>query len=323
MFTTATEATVNEAYQILIWYMGGLAPVRVEETRNGKAKVLQGALVLTIREPRKRVLFDEERNSNPVFHLMEALWMIAGRNDVEFIRQFNKQMYTYSDDGTTFNAAYGYRWRKHFGYDQIATAVEMLKKNPKDRRVVISMWDPYEDLNGESLDLPCNQQIMPRVRNGCLDFLTTNRSNDLIWGLLGANCVHLTVLQEFMASALKLNVGQWGHISNNLHVYEHHWHLLKQYDKHNPRLPKLDYPAPSHMVHDWQRFQAECEDLCNGKEDYFEEPFFDETVAPMLQSWLAHKEGDKEEAVRLASCIGANDWRVATVAWYRRKYEHN
>lgn len=295
------------------------------ETRNGPALALPGPLFLRVNWPRRRVLFYEERDANPVFHLMEALWMLAGRNDTAFVKQFNSNIASYSDDGTSFNAAYGFRWASHFGYDQLERAAEMLRANPDDRRVVLAMWDGRQDLGSSSKDIPCNTQVMFRVVNGGLDMTTTNRSNDLVWGLMGANFVHLSIMHEWMAAAVGLPLGpaggpqcgRWYHMSNNLHVYERHFKLIAGV---KPWALAHCQPYEHYeTVTDATLFRKECNDLVDGKEDFFEDPFFDGTVAPMLSSWQAWKAGDKATAIYDASCIEAWDWREATMAWYQRR----
>ena len=101
------------------------------------------------------------------FHLMESLWMLAGRNDVEWISKYNKKISEYSDDGKTFHGAYGHRWRNHFSggpnkiKDQLDQVMIRLHKFPNDRRCVVSMWDPNIDLvmENKGKDYPCNTQI--------------------------------------------------------------------------------------------------------------------------------------------------------------------
>jgi hypothetical protein len=46
------------------------------------------------------------------------------------------------------------------------------------------------------------------------------RSNDLIWGAYGANAVHMSILQEYVACGLARPVGHYWQVSNNYHVYE-------------------------------------------------------------------------------------------------------
>src|SRR4051812_36564006 len=68
-------------------------------------------VILTYEKPLERVLFNAARDANPFLHLYEALYMLAGRNDVAPLAYYAKQMRQYSDDGVTLNGSYGYRWR--------------------------------------------------------------------------------------------------------------------------------------------------------------------------------------------------------------------
>lgn len=312
---SAEFSGVKDAYNRLGRMLNTLG--EIESSRNGPVKTLPGPIMVMFNDPRKRVLFDAARDANPFFHLMEALWMLAGRNDTAFVQQFNSNITSYSDDGTSFNAAYGYRWSRHFGYDQLDEAVAMLKANPDDRRVVVGMWDPNNDLGSSSKDIPCNTQIMFRIVKGVLNMLTTNRSNDLIWGLCGANYVHMSIMHEWVSAAVGVPLGTWHHVSNNLHVYERHWKLIQgipaeaavqyyQYDRYD-------------TIDNADLFRKECHALVDGQEDDFDDPFLYGTAAPMLAAWRAHKAGDKKEAMYQASCIEAWDWRVACIEWLQRR----
>lgn len=293
---------------------------RRANSRNGPVVSVEGPTILKMKNPNDRVLYDVQRNANPFFHLFESLWMLAGSNEVKFVQQFNSQIGAYSDDGETFNAAYGHRWRRHFGYDQIARSIEMLRANTYDRRVVITQWDPRGDLGSASLDIPCNQQIMPRVYEGKLNFLTTNRSNDLIWGLMGANAVHLTVLMELMARALDLPLGEWVHVSNNLHIYERHWDLARSVTPYPMYLPRPKNQPLLVEGETYEDFIQDCECFITGQDDDFRTEFFDGTVAPLIQGWHKwRRDGDLEGAIYDASCVEADDWRKACVQWLKRK----
>ena len=292
----------------------------VSESRNGKVMVMDGPTMVQFRSPAQRVVLDPDRDANPFFHLFEALWMLAGSNEVSFIQNFNKQIGAYSDDGETFNAAYGHRWRRYFGYDQIAKAIGMLRDNPDDRRVVITQWDPRADLGSTSLDIPCNQQIMPRVCKGRLNFLTTNRSNDLIWGLCGANAVHMTVLMELMAGALEMPLGEWVHVSNNLHIYERHWDLARSIKPYITWMPQPKTQPLLAKGEAYESFIQDCEAFITGQDDDFATEFFDGTVAPMIQGYHKWKrDGDMAGAIYDAQCVESDDWRQACVSWLRRR----
>lgn len=124
------------------------------ESRNGPVLRFPTPVTTVWATPLNRVSYSEVRDANPFLHLMEAMWMLAGRNDVETMGFYAKQMLAYSDDGVALNAAYGFRWRHHFGRDQLDEAVEILKKDPASRQVVVQIWDS-EDLTKATKDKAC------------------------------------------------------------------------------------------------------------------------------------------------------------------------
>lgn len=208
--------TVNDALPEAIWWIR-TAGLR-EDSRNGPVLVAPGPVVTEYLSPRQRVLFEPRRDANPVFHLMESLWMLAGQNELAWLAQFNAQMQTYGENGIQWGA-YGRRWRVYFGKDQIQGIIRELTKNPNSRRAVIGMWDPSLDLGHEGPDIPCNTHVYFDLRGGRLNMTVCCRSNDLLWGAYGANAVHFSVLQEVIASELKYPMGVYRQMSNNFHIY--------------------------------------------------------------------------------------------------------
>ena len=207
---------VNQAYRIMMQQMHNKG--LVEDTRNGPAFVFPEPVLTCYSNPTERVLWDSRRNANPFFHLMEALWMLAGRNDVHFLELFNRNMANYSDDSETLYGAYGYRWHYFFGINQLDTIIRALRYNTSDRRLVLTMWSP-KDLGWNSKDIPCNTQCYFRVNQGKLEMTVTCRSNDMIWGAYGTNYVHFSFLQEYVAAMAGLPVGRLYHFSHNFHAY--------------------------------------------------------------------------------------------------------
>ena len=149
--------------------------------------------------------------------------MLQGRNDVEWISYFNSNMRKFSDDGIIFHGAYGFRWRQHFSFDQIERVISLLKNNPNSRRAVIQMWDCVVDLYKKEeqapKDLPCNDLIFLQILDGKLDMSVICRSQDIIWGAYGANSVHFSILQEYIAGMLGIRMGLLYQFSNNYHAY--------------------------------------------------------------------------------------------------------
>ena len=196
-----------------------------EDSRNGPVWVMPEPVSNVYQHPRLLVLFNEFRDANPFFHLYEALWMLAGRNDLAPLARLASNMSNFSVDGKTFNAAYGHRWRNN-GLDQLREVIEKLKKTPNTRQAVINIWDQDDDLvDGEhnARDRACNLSMVftPRVRDGkkVLDMMVSNRSNDAVWGAYGANYVHFSMVLIFVAEASGFDVGQYTQVSANFHMY--------------------------------------------------------------------------------------------------------
>ena len=280
----------------------------------------------TYTHPLERVLFYPERDANPFFHLMESFWMLAGRNDIEWISKFNGRINNYSDDGKTFHGAYGFRWKKWFYYDQIERIVMRLKTYPNDRRSVLSMWDPKEDLvtTNDGKDYPCNTQIFFSTRSNKLDMTVINRSNDLIWGAYGANAVHMSILQEYVAGKVGCNVGRYYQVSNNLHAYKDVFEkLLDMGADYEPYLTigknGLEYfPIP--LVTNTQTFDQELTEWFNDedKEEY-ENTYLGTTANRVRKSWRLWKKKEINESIRIASTIEDRAWRKACYEWLLRR----
>lgn len=144
--------------------------------------------------------------------------MLAGQNRVEWLLQFNSQFGQFAEDDGTQYGAYGYRWRKHHGFDQLSALVTALEK-VNNRRAVLQMWDAVYDMGESRKDVPCNTHAYFYNDGNKLDMTVCCRSNDMIWGAYGANVVHFSILQELIASELGVAQGKYYQMSNNFHLY--------------------------------------------------------------------------------------------------------
>lgn len=320
---------VNEAY---VYGMQKMEDIGVlQESRNGPVYVLEDPVVTTFQRPNERVLFNEVRDANPFFHFMESLWMLGGRDDVEFVHFFNNNIVQYSDDGKKFHGAYGHRWRKHFAYDQLTHIIEAFRKDPTDRRQVLSMWDGYIDPNKAlkgGKDVPCNLMVLFKVVSERLDMTVFNRSNDIIWGAYGANCVHMSFLQEYMATMIGRKVGGYHQISNNFHAYVNIFEeKIKglQPAPYDPYQRNEVFPEP--LMDDPRTFDADLVSFL--KQGFSSErgipvysnKFFSGTAQPLLEAWIQWKKKNKEQSMREIQKVTATDWRRAGKEWLiRRKW---
>lgn len=341
-----TATNVNQAYAIALRYLDNEGIL--EDSRNGPVLVAPGPVTTVYLQPQQRVLFSPLRNANPFFHFFEALWMLAGRNDLAFPKQFNKRFGEYSDNGVTLAGAYGYRWHNYFGYDQLEYVVKELHRDPASRRAVLCMYDAsqYSDserIPGDTIrlhdigtkDLPCNTHAYVDLRGGRLNLTVCCRSNDIVWGCYGANAVHFSMLQEWLAAALGVPMGVYRQMSNNFHLYTS---VVPRAD-----IPKLADDAECMNLYNggvaWPtqlvdvlpgvatpaaQWLAECgEFLSHQDTEEIYQPLFTNVALPMWHAWRAHKAGNYTAALQAAGSIAAQDWRLACTMWLQRRAAAN
>lgn len=318
---TISGTNVNEIFPLGILYLKETGELR--DSRNGPTLEIDRPVAVTYQFPQERVLFSAERDANPFFHLFESMWMLAGRDDVAFLDQYNSLMKQYSDDGLGFNAAYGHRLRKGFGFDQLDEIIQRLRKNSDDRRAVLQIWDPA-DLHKESKDYACNLVITPRIRKNKLDWTVFNRSNDYVYGMLGANVVHMSIIHEYVANMIGVMVGSYTQITNCLHAYVENpaWQRIKD-------LPVTAYdPYNTGAVRPFNKLVTNKESWHNDLQrwmdcpwgDYqYDDPFFTHVLKPMAIAHKAHKEN--KDGRRYTRAIKASDWKLACEQWLERREE--
>lgn len=337
---------VNEAFMRLVSTFANhseASSLIEQESRNGPVVRSVNPMVITYREAaRRKVLFNQARDCNPFFHVFEAMWMLAGRNELAPLLSYVSTFGQFSDDGETLHGAYGYRWREWFGYDQLNMIIEELKENPDSRRCVLQMWDAsaleqgyskelenglvtgrhdlYTATNGGK-DVPCNLSAVFNVINNELVMTVFNRSNDLILGCLGANYVHFGFLQEYVANCLGLPCGPYHQVTTNLHVYVD-----------SPTWKPESYLRDeTEIVVDFSeyrrsRFEKECFDRevqlfvdDPVRSHTYRDTFLNDVAKPMMKAFYCHKERLYDWANTHVEEIKAGDWRMASRMWLEKR----
>jgi len=307
-------------------------------SRAGEVLEIPEPVIIRYEKPYERLIFFNERDFPTIFVLMEAIWMMAGRNDVKFLTKFNKRMAEYSDDGQVFNGSYGHRWRKAFDKDQLADLIKLLKTNPDTRRAVLQMWDCRLDLHPDesaTKDVCCNMMVKFQKRGDVLDMTVFNRSNDIIWGTTCVNAVQFSVLLEYVATSLNMKPGTYWQISDNIHVYKDLYVKYKNLIKYAPdpfrTISTTPYAQsdfnPAKIVTHPESFLKECEIFCDRIEsDYrgvldYNNMFFSDIAHPMVQIHNHWKK--KDNPLRFSNTRGAmysmaqSDWRTACDLWIK------
>ncbi len=171
----------------------------------------------------------------------EQIWFITGSKvPDDFVNKFTKIWDDFTEDDGTIPAAYGYRWRKAFGRDQLGMLVDHLSKNPGSRHGVIITWDPREDGLGNpesKKNVPCPYTFTVNIIGNKLHIHSIVRSNDMILG-----CPHdvagFALLQAILAAKLGVQPGKLTHSISNAHIYDIHyaqaWEITDRANDHQP-----------------------------------------------------------------------------------------
>lgn len=295
------------------------------DSRNGPVILITEPVTVAYEKSCERVLFWPERDANPFFHLYESLWMIAGRNDVAGPARYAGNIKNYSDDGQTLHGAYGYRWRRHFNIDQLSIIANTLQANPDDRRCVLQMWDVNVDLGETKKDHPCNTiATFSRNIDGALDLTVFQRSGDVVWGVIGANVVHFSMLHEYMANWIDCPVGQYHQVVTNFHSYLSTFQQVETLSVNalNPYTHKV---IPTSLPKDHGICDQMVKDLLFAADNGFEnahhdESFWDITLALFRAHHVWKSTKFKEKALEILARENQKaDWIVAATEWMQRR----
>lgn len=224
MFSNANDALIHMARAL---YTKG----RVFAGRTGDVTELKN-VTFTLTQPLEREVTVPPRRAALAAQIAETLWVLSGRNDVEFISHYLPRAKDFSDDGKTWRAGYGPRLRNWHGVDQLDAVATMLVKDPTTRRCVLNLFDPAVDLLVDSVDVPCNNwlalQTVERAGELELDLFVSTRSNDLIWGWSGINQFEWSVLLEVLSWVAGLTPGRVHYNLASLHFYPRHTKMVEE-----------------------------------------------------------------------------------------------
>lgn len=267
-------------------------------SRNGRTLEL-AFTGITITDGTSREILLPGRKHNLAAQIAETMWVLAGRNDIEWLGHYLPRAKDYSDDGVTWRGGYGPRLRfwtpsadvVQDPIDQVGHVVNLLRESPATRQAVIGIYDPAID-TFPGKDIPCNDFLHFLSREGYLDLHIFVRSNDAMWGWSGINVFEWSTLLEVVAGMTGLRVGALHFSVSSFHLYEQHWDKaakivaggsVAQYAS-SPRLDPTgldDMDSFHHLCHEW--FRAE-QAIREGSS--LATKWVDEFPEPMLQSWL-------------------------------------
>lgn len=283
-----------------------------------------------LQRPLERYLFAPHRHHDITAQFAESMWVLAGRNDIEWLRRYLPRAPAFSDDGVTWRGGYGPRLRRWAGVDQIDAVRKLLLSDRNSRQAVMVLFDPALDFQ-PSKDIPCNNWLGWIIRDNQLHMSAALRSNDVWWGFSGVNAFEWSILHELLAFWVGADVGRANYLAMSFHMYERHFdrsvkavndfHWLSPYDF---GIQRTAFATP------WEAFQGKLDRWFELERQISEQPEvqlggFGEVGDPLLDSGLtivhvaqAYKQWGEKRLARELAALPASDYVVALYERYAR-----
>lgn len=186
---------------------------------------------------------------NPV--KAELLWFLKGSSDNKELQAMGCHIWDgnanadYWKPKAKFEGdlgrVYGVQWRKWKSpysdqpVDQIAKVIEGIKKNPHDRRLIVTAWNPAE-LDMMALP-PCHLLFHFFSVEGKLSLYMYQRSCDTFLGV-PFNIASYSLLLHMVAQVTGLKPWEFVHTLGDAHIYLNHFEQVKE------QLARKPYPLP-------------------------------------------------------------------------------
>ncbi|HPW76493.1 MAG TPA: thymidylate synthase [Candidatus Omnitrophota bacterium] len=170
--------------------------------------------------------------------IYELLWMLRGDTNIRFLKDHGVTIWDeWADPAGDLGPVYGAQWRswrtKEGGIvDQIAQAVEMIRKNPESRRIIVSAWNVGE-LHQMAL-MPCHAFFQFYVAGGKISCQLYQRSADVFLGV-PFNIASYSLLTLMMAQVTGLEAGEFIHTFGDVHIYLNHREQVRLQLSRDPR----------------------------------------------------------------------------------------
>ena len=175
----------------------------------------------------------------------ELLWFLRGESNVAYLREHGVTIWDeWADADGELGPVYGVQWRHWRAadgrtIDQISAAVDLLRRDPHSRRIVVSAWNVGE-LDRMALT-PCHALFQFFVAHGRLSCQLYQRSADIFLGV-PFNIASYALLTHMMAEQTGFEVGEFIWTGGDCHLYSNHLEQARL------QLSRVPLPSPRLVI---------------------------------------------------------------------------
>lgn len=175
--------------------------------------------------------------------IYELLWFLKGDTNVKYLQENGVRIWNeWADENGDLGPVYGKQWVRWETADgrvinQIERAVDMIRKNPDSRRIIVNAWN-VGDLDEMALQ-PCHVLFQFYVADGKLSCQLYQRSADVFLGV-PFNIASYALLTLMIAQVCGLKPGAFVHTFGDVHLYNNHLEQARLQLTRKPRpLPQM------------------------------------------------------------------------------------
>ena len=189
-----------------------------------------------------------------------------GNTSREYLDSRGLQKYEVGECGPI----YGFQWRRsgakysgiyhnyeNEGIDQLQTCVDLIKKDPESRRIIMSAWNPIQ--LPEMCLPPCHilYQWYVNTQKGTLDCQMYQRSADLFLGL-PFNIASTALLNCIIAEITGLKSNTISIVIGDAHIYENQFKAVEEQIGRPPmKYPRLKFKNKIAGIDTWSKDDIE------------------------------------------------------------------
>jgi len=175
--------------------------------------------------------------------IVELLWFLRGETNIAWLKENGVSIWDeWADKNGELGPVYGRQWRswptadgRHI--DQIKQVLDLLKKSPDSRRIIVSAWNVGE-LDRMAL-MPCHALFQFYVANGRLSCQLYQRSADIFLGV-PFNIASYALLTMMVAQVSGFKPGEFIWTGGDCHLYSNHLEQARLQLTREPRpLPTM------------------------------------------------------------------------------------
>lgn len=155
----------------------------------------------------------------------ELLWFLQGDTNIRYLTENGVRIWDeWADAEGNLGPVYGKQWRSWAApdgrvIDQISDVVEMIRKSPDSRRLLVSAWNPA-DVPSMALP-PCHALFQFYVADGKLSCQLYQRSADVFLGV-PFNIASYALLTMMIAQVTGYQPGEFIWTGGDTHLYLNH-----------------------------------------------------------------------------------------------------